>query len=169
MKQLTSQIEIDKKWMRLALRFARTAKARGEVPVGALIVENESQKILGWGYNKKEKLQTSLAHAEMIAIHRACKKINNWRLENCTLYVTLEPCVMCAGAILQSRIKRVVYGADDKKGGAVKSLYELLEDHRLNHWCLIENGIYADKSSEYLKSFFKHLRSIKKKSPFELN
>lgn len=161
--------KIDKKWMRMALRMALRAKNHGEVPIGCVIVHNLTNTLISWGYNKKEELQSPLAHAETLAIHRASKKLGNWRLEDCTLYVTLEPCLMCAGAILQSRIPRVVYGAPDPKGGAVRSLYTCLEDSRLNHWCKITDGVLEKDASSMLKNFFKELRAIKKKVPFELN
>lgn len=159
----------DKKWMRLALRMALKAKNHGEVPVGAVIVHNLTNTLISWGYNKKEELQSPLAHAETLALHRASLKLKNWRLEDCTLYVTLEPCLMCAGAILQSRIPRVVYGARDAKGGAVRSLFTVLEDSRLNHWCHISEGVLENEASALLKNFFKELRQIKKKGPSELN
>jgi tRNA(adenine34) deaminase len=161
--------KIDRKWMKIALRLALRAKNHGEVPVGAVIVHNLTNTLISWGYNKKEELQSPLAHAETLAIHRASKKLGNWRIEDCTLYVTLEPCLMCAGAILQSRIARVVYGARDPKAGAVRSLFTVLEDSRLNHWCKITEGVLEKDASLILKNFFKELRAIKKKVPFELN
>lgn len=163
------KLSTDQKWMRLALKMALRAKNIGEVPVGALLVHTSSQKMIAWGFNKKESIQSPLAHAEMIVLHRASQKMQNWRLEDCTLYVTLEPCIMCAGAILQSRVQRVVYGASDSKGGAVRSLFNLLEDSRLNHWCQIKEGVFEEEASLLLKTFFKELRIIKKKAPFELN
>jgi tRNA(adenine34) deaminase len=161
--------KIDKKWMRLALRMALRAKNHGEVPIGAVIVHTLTNTLVSWGYNKKEELQSPLAHAETLAIHRAAKKLGNWRIEDCTLYVTLEPCLMCAGTILQSRIPRVVYGARDPKAGAVRSLFTVLEDSRLNHWCVVTEGVLEHEASTILKNFFKDLRTIKKKVPFELN
>jgi tRNA(adenine34) deaminase len=164
-----TDVKIDKKWMRVALRMALRAKNHGEVPIGAVVVHNLTNTLISWGYNKKEELQSPLAHAEALALHRAAKKLSNWRIEDCTLYVTLEPCLMCAGTILQSRIDRVVYAARDPKGGAVRSLFNVLEDNRLNHWCKVTEGVLEKEASSILKTFFKELRAIKKKNPTELN
>lgn len=149
-------------WMNKALMLAQKAYDKNEVPVGCLIVEDN--KILSSAFNLKENLQTPLGHAEVMAIHKAAKKKGSWRLENCTLYVTLEPCPMCAGVILQSRIKKIVFAAADPKSGAVKSLYTLLCDSRLNHQVEVASGVLEQEASEILKSFFKDLRKTKKLS-----
>lgn len=140
-------------FMQKALKLAHKAALRGEVPVGALVVSPDGE-ILATGENLRETLSTTLGHAELLALHRASKKIGNWRLTDCTLYVTLEPCVMCAGAIQQSRIGRVVYGAKDPKAGAVESLYTILSDSRLNHQVEVTSGVLADECSKVLTDFF---------------
>lgn len=148
-------------WMKKAFNLAQKAYDRNEVPVGCIIVEDN--QIISSAYNLKESLQTPLGHAEVLAIHKAAKKKNSWRLENCTLYVTLEPCPMCAGVILQSRIKKIVFATTDPKAGAVSSLYSLLNDSRLNHQVEIVSGVLQQEASQLLKSFFKKLRTTKKK------
>ena len=122
---------MDDHFMRLALQQAQQAQVEDEVPVGAIILNQD--RIIAAAYNQREQLHDPTAHAEMIAITQAAEAIGDWRLEHCTMYVTLEPCPMCAGAIIQSRIPRIVYGATDPKAGAVTSLYNLLTDTRLNH------------------------------------
>ena len=150
----------DEYWMSQALKLAQKAFDKNEVPVGCLLVADN--KIISKGYNLKEDLQTPLAHAEILAIHRAAIKQNSWRLENSTLYVTLEPCTMCSGTILQARIKRVVYATKDPKAGSVDSLYKLLNDSRLNHQVEVKSGVLEDQASSLLKLFFKKLRLEKK-------
>lgn len=152
----TIQSEVDHKWMRRALALAKEAATKGEVPVGAILVQNG--KILSKAYNLRETLQTSLGHAELVALQRASKKIQQWRLLNTTLYVTLEPCIMCAGALVQARVQRVVYGATDPKGGGVESLYQICQDKRLNHKVEITKGILANECGQLLKTFFKNRR-----------
>ncbi len=147
----------DEKYMRLALKKAKAAALLDEVPVGAVLVSAEG-RILSQAGNKRETLNSTLGHAELVAIHRACKKLNSWRLIDCTLYVTLEPCFMCAGALVQSRIGRVVYGTADPKGGALHSLAQLGQDTRLNHQYEITVGVLADECSQILKDFFKKKR-----------
>ena len=154
-------LEKDQRYMKMALDEAKKAEVLGEVPIGAIIVRND--EVLSRGYNLRETTQNATTHAELSAIQAACREIGSWRLENTTLYVTLEPCPMCAGAILQSRIPRVVYGARDAKGGAVHSLYELLSDARFNHECKVTDGILADECGEILTAFFKALRVRNKK------
>jgi tRNA(adenine34) deaminase len=144
-------------FMRKALTLARKAALRGEVPVGALVVSPDGQ-ILATGKNLRETLSSTLGHAELLALHRASKKIGNWRLTDCTLYVTLEPCVMCAGAIQQSRIGRVVYGAADPKAGAVESLYKVLSDPRLNHQVEVTSGVLGEECAQVLTDFFSSRR-----------
>lgn len=150
----------DIKFMKLALRKANIAKNILEVPIGAIIVD-ENFNIIASGYNTKEKTKNTLNHAEMIAIKKASKNLNNWRLENCTLYTTLEPCPMCMGAIINSRIKRVVYGAKDKKAGACGSKLNLNE-FNLNHKVEITENILEYECSKILSDFFKRLRDDKK-------
>lgn len=149
-------------YMRIALDLAREAAAEGEVPVGALVIDKDGQ-IIGTGANRREADQDPIAHAEILAIASAANRIGFWRLEDTTLFVTLEPCPMCAGAILNARIPRVVFGALDPKAGAVQSLYTLLDDERLNHRCEVEGGVLAEECSEILSSFFRNLRMQGKK------
>ncbi len=151
----------DEYFMREALKLAERAFAENEVPVGAVIVRDGV--IIGKGYNQREMLNDPTAHAEMIAITSAATAVEDWRLNDCTLYVTLEPCLMCAGAIVLARIGRIVYGADDPKAGAVRSLYNVLEDKRLNHHPAITFGILAQQSSVLLKDFFQKQRMMGKK------
>ena len=148
-------------FMRLALAEAEAAREENEVPVGAVIVHNG--RVIAQARNQREQLQDPAAHAEMIAITQAAEFLGTWRLENCTLYVTLEPCPMCAGAILQARIPTVVYGATDPKAGAVRSLYRLLEDERLNHTCEVIDGVLAEPCGAILTEFFKAQRKLGKK------
>lgn len=156
------QIKLDQFWMRKALLLAKKAAEKGEVPVGALIVNSKSNKQVSQGYNVRESLNSPIGHAEIIAIHRASKKLQAWRLSGHTLYVTLEPCVMCSGAILQSRIDRVVFGALDPKGGGTTSLYQILSDTRLNHQTLYTSHVLEQDCSDLLKDFFKKLRKRNK-------
>lgn len=143
-------------WMLKALDLAREAEGLGEVPVGALIVfENQ---IISSAYNRRETDLDPLAHAELRAIHEASQKLKRWRLIGCTLYVTLEPCVMCAGAIVNSRIDRVVFGATDPKAGAVESLYQVLSDKRLNHRPEVSGGVLREECSKILTEFFRNKR-----------
>ena len=147
-------------YMQEALVEAQKAAALGEVPIGAIIVYQD--EIIGRAHNLRETTQNALTHAESMAIQQACKKVGSWRLEETTLYVTLEPCPMCAGAILQSRIPRVVYGARDVKAGCVHSLYRLLNDARFNHECEVTEGVLADECGQILTDFFRALRERKK-------
>jgi tRNA(adenine34) deaminase len=148
-------------WMRQAVREAEAAMEEGEVPVGAVIVHDEV--VVGRGHNEREKLRDPTAHAEMIAITQAAASLDSWRLEDCRLYVTLEPCPMCAGAILQARIPTVIYGARDPKAGACESLFTLLDDARLNHRATVVSGILADRCGAILTEFFLRLRAAGKK------
>ena len=154
--------DIDAHWMSRALELAYQAAAVDEVPVGAVIINEHSQMIAAT-HNQCEQLRDATAHAEMIAITQAAEAIGDWRLEGCTLYVTLEPCPMCAGAILRSRIPRVVYGARDPKAGAVDSLYNLLSDSRLNHQCEVSQGVLIDRCSSVLTEFFAAKRAMGKR------
>jgi len=146
----------DEDFMRTALQQALAAYEQGEVPVGAVIVHES--RIIGRGYNQREMLNDPTAHAEMLAITAAAEAMESWRLENCTLYVTLEPCPMCAGAIVNSRIKRVVYGASDPKAGACGTLFNLVQDSRLNHRATLQAGVLGEEAGEILKSFFREAR-----------
>ncbi len=146
-------------YMKEAMKEAKKAYKKCEIPVGAIIVRNG--EIIGRGYNQKEKKNDTTKHAEIIAIQRASKKINSWRLIDCEMYVTLEPCCMCAGAIINSRIKKVYIGASDEKTGAVGSILNLFEDYKWNHSVKFEKGIMKDECEEILKKFFKELRKSK--------
>ena len=148
-------------YMRLALQQAERALAEDEVPVGAVIVHGES--VIAAAYNQREQLRDPTAHAEIIAITQAAASLNSWRLEDCALYVTLEPCTMCAGAIVQARIPVVVYGATDAKAGAVHSLYRLLDDARLNHRAEVIPNVLAAPCGELLSHFFQQKRRLGKK------
>ena len=147
--------------MRLALREAEQAFAENEVPVGAVIVRDN--QVIAAAHNQREQLKDPTAHAEMIAITQAAATVGDWRLERCTLYVTLEPCPMCAGAILQARIPLVVYGATDPKAGAVDTLFHLLQDARLNHRANVTAGVLAQPCAEILGRFFRVQRELGKK------
>lgn len=143
-------------WMREAIVEARKAEALGEVPIGAIVVFQE--KIIGRGYNLRETTLDSTAHAEMVAIREASKTLNSWRLLDCRLYVTLEPCPMCAGAIVQSRIPLTVYGTPDPKAGCAGTLMNLLEEPRFNHRTEVIQGVLQEECAELLTSFFRRLR-----------
>nr|WP_175476865.1 tRNA adenosine(34) deaminase TadA [Virgibacillus subterraneus] len=147
-------------YMRDAINQAIKAREIGEVPIGAVIVFKG--EIIAAGYNLRETSQETLSHAELIAIKKANEKIGSWRLEDCTLYVTLEPCPMCAGAIVQSRIKRVVFGAIDQKAGCAGTLMNLLDDERFNHQVEVTSGILEEECGNLLTDFFKVLRKRKK-------
>ena len=147
---------MDDHFKRLALQQAQQAQAEDEVPVGAIILNQD--RIIAAAYNQREQLHDPTAHAEMIAITQAAEAIGDWRLEHCTMYVTLEPCPMCAGAIIQSRIPRIVYGATDPKAGAVTSLYSLLTDTRLNHTAQVTGGVLAEDCGRILTEFFRSKR-----------
>ncbi|MCG7339294.1 tRNA adenosine(34) deaminase TadA [Staphylococcus sp. ACRSN] len=150
----------DEYYMNFAIEEAKKAGAIGEVPIGAVVVHND--EIIARAHNLREKEQNPTAHAEHIAIESAAKQLGSWRLEDCTLYVTLEPCVMCAGAIVMSRIPRVVYGAQDPKGGCAESLMNLLQESRFNHRANVISGVLAERCSTILKQFFSDLRKKKK-------
>lgn len=148
------------KYMKAALKEAYKAELLDEVPIGCVIVKDD--KIIARGHNLRETKQQSINHAEIIAIQKACKKVGSWRLEDCTLYVTLEPCCMCAGAILQSRIPRVVYGAADPKGGSIESTMRMYEQDGFNHYPEVISGIMREACSQILTSFFRNKRKKKK-------
>ena len=150
----------DTYYMNVALGEAEKARMLNEVPIGAVIVIND--EIIARGYNLRETEQNATAHAELLAINEACGKLGSWRLEEATLYVTLEPCPMCAGAILQSRVKRVVFGAHDPKAGCAGTFMDLLQDQRFNHQCEVTSGVLEEECGGILTAFFKELRSRKK-------
>lgn len=154
-------LDADAHWMMRALEQAIEAATADEVPVGAVIVRDGT--LIAAAANQRETLHDPTAHAEMIAITQAAASIGDWRLERATLFVTLEPCLMCAGAILQSRIPRVVFGALDPKGGAVCSLYQLLADSRLNHQCEVTAGVLSEPCGRVLTDFFATKRALGKK------
>lgn len=143
--------------MRAALDLAREAGERGEVPVGALVVSPEGE-IVGRGANRRERAQDPTAHAEVLALREAAERLGSWRLTGCTLYVTLEPCAMCAGAVVLARLPRLVFGARDPKAGFCGSLGDLVRDARLNHRVAVAEGVLAEESGELLRTFFAGLR-----------
>jgi tRNA(adenine34) deaminase len=155
------QDEIDRRFMQEAIELARRALEAEDVPVGALVVHQN--RVIGRGYNQREKLQDPTAHAEMLALTAAAEYIGHWRLEDCTLYVTLEPCPMCAGALVQARVSRLVYGAADDKAGACGSLYEITQDFRLNHQVETVAGVMAQPCAELLQTFFRRRRELGEK------
>jgi len=149
------------RWMWAALEQARRAEQNEEVPIGAVIVHQD--EIIGEGYNQRETLRDPTAHAEMIAITQAAQALGDWRLSGCTLYVTLEPCPMCAGAIVQARIPRVIFGTTDPKAGACTTLYQITDDARLNHRCTVLGGVLQEECKGLLQQFFVQQRSRGKK------
>lgn len=150
--------ETDVQMMRRALDLAKEAAAMGEAPVGAVVYETDSGLVVGEGSNRREIDNDPAAHAEHIAIRAAAKRIGDWRLNHCTLAVTLEPCPMCAGLIVNARVGRLVYGAADPKAGAVQTLYQITTDERLNHRVEVVTGIMADECARVLSAFFRDLR-----------
>lgn len=155
-EELPKDSPLHQRHMREALRQAELAAAEGEVPVGAIVVHEGT--VIAAAYNQREALHDPTAHAEMIAITQAAAALGSWRLAGCTLYVTLEPCPMCAGAIVNSRLPRVVYGAADPKAGAVDTLYSLLRDPRLNHASEVVGGVLAEECGDILRQFFRQKR-----------
>lgn len=155
------QDEIDRRHMQEAIELGRKALETEDVPVGALVVYRD--RVIGRGYNQREKLQDPTAHAEMLALTAAAEHIGHWRLEDCTLYVTLEPCPMCAGALVQARVSRLVYGASDGKAGACGSLYQITQDPRLNHQVQTVAGVMAQPCAQLLASFFRRRRELGEK------
>lgn len=151
----------DEKFMKAAITQARKAYAIDEVPIGCVIVQND--KIIARGYNRRNIDKNTLAHAELSAIRKASKKTGDWRLEDCTMYVTLEPCQMCAGAIVQSRMKRVVIGSMNAKAGCAGSVLNLLQMQQFNHQVEITRGVREEECSQMLSQFFRELRERKKR------
>jgi tRNA(adenine34) deaminase len=162
--QMNDQIEsnLDERYMRTAIEAAKTAKDNGDAPIGAVIV-HEGQ-IIAKAYNQREQLNDPTAHAEIIALTQAAAALGSWRLGGCTMYVTLEPCPMCAGALVLGRLDRLVYGCDDPKTGAVKSLYNIVQDERLNHCLEVTSGVLADECAALLQEFFAQRRGENKDS-----
>lgn len=154
---MTTNTTDDKKWMRHALALADKAEANGDVPVGCVVVNDDG--LVSEGFNERELTNDPTAHAEMIALQKASRKLGRWRLSDCRLYVSLEPCFMCAGAIVHARIGRVIFAATDPKTGAAGSLANLLQDARLNHRCELEKGLLETEASQNLKRFFKERRT----------
>ena len=149
-------MNLDEKYMRIALKEAQKAIIFDEVPVGAIIVKDD--KIIARAFNKKETTNDPTSHAEVSAIRKACKKLNSWRLEDATIYVTVEPCSMCAGTLLQCRIGRIVYGAKDPKGGAIESSLKLFEAKNINHHPQILGGVLQQECSSIISNYFKSKR-----------
>ena len=149
-------------FMQEALKFAEKAFKKNEVPVGAIIVKDG--KIIAKAYNKRQKCQNALYHAEILAINKACKKLKSFRLENCVMYVTLEPCPMCSGAIINARLQKVYFGCYDANYGCCGSLYNFLEDKNFEHIVEVEGGLLQEDCSKILKTFFENLRKVKKQA-----
>ena len=156
---MDTYMDEDVKYMKQAIRLAKKAAAGGDVPIGCVIVYDG--RVIARGYNRRNADKTTLAHAEILAIKKASKVIGDWRLEDCTMYVTLEPCQMCAGAIVQARIPRVVIGAMNPKAGCAGSVLNLLEEPAFNHQAEVETGLLEKDSSKQLKNFFARLRTLK--------
>ena len=150
---------MDERFMKEALKQAKKAYAIEEVPIGCVIVHEE--KIIARAYNKRNTKKSTLAHAELLAIEKACKKLGDWRLEECTMYITLEPCQMCAGAIVQARIPRVVIGTHNKKAGCAGSILNLLQMKEFNHQVELTSGVLEEECSEMMKQFFREMRKKK--------
>jgi len=153
----------NERWMREAIDLAAAAAAAGDVPIGCVVVHEPTGTVIGRGSNRREIERDPLAHAEILAMREAARALGHWRLVDCTLVVTLEPCPMCAGAIVNARVPRLVYGCDDPKAGAVRTLYQLCNDERLNHRVEVESGVLAEECSELLRSFFRAQRAMGKK------
>jgi tRNA(adenine34) deaminase len=151
---------LDNKFMNLAIKEAKKAARSHEIPIGCVIVRNG--RVISHDRNRRNTKKSSLAHAEILAIKKACAKVHDWRLNDCTLYVTLEPCQMCSGAIVQSRVGRVVIGCENPKAGCAGSVINLLQDSRFNHQCEITRDVMAEECSDLLSSFFRDLREQKK-------
>jgi len=155
--------DLDRRMMARAMDLARDAAAQGEVPVGAVVFDTQTGQTLGEGMNRRERHADPSAHAEFTAILAAARKVKDWRLNHCSLAVTLEPCPMCAGLIVNARVGRLIYGADDPKAGAVRSLYSITGDRRLNHRPAVIGGVLAAESAQELQGFFAKLREKRKR------
>ena len=150
----------DIRYMKLALKEAKKAELIDEVPIGCVIVKDD--KVIARGFNRRESKRMAISHAEIEAINKANKKLNAWRLEDCEIYVTIEPCIMCAGAIIQSRFKRVIYGARDYKGGAFGSSIDVIQAENINHHPEVVGGILEEECSSLVSNYFKNKRELKK-------
>lgn len=155
-----SETEINQ-YMDLAIAEAKKAETRREVPIGCVIVDNTTGEVISTGSNEREETQNAIKHAEIIAIEAACEKIGSWRLEHTSLFVTLEPCPMCAGAIINSRIEEVIFGASDPKAGSVGSINNLLADTAYNHQPEVLGGVKAEETGDLLRNFFREIRRKK--------
>ena len=149
--------------MRLALEEAAAAMRADEVPIGCVIVHEPTGRVIARAHNRRESASDPTAHAEILALREAAREFGNWRLLDCVLVVTLEPCPMCAGAMINARIPRLIYGCADPKAGAVRTLYRLCEDDRLNHRMTVEDGVLAEECAQVLRDFFQRQRSMGKK------
>ncbi|MHC5157178.1 MAG: tRNA adenosine(34) deaminase TadA [Planctomycetota bacterium] len=152
-----NDLSVDKQYMKMAIDQAYIAEENGDVPIGCVIVYQD--QVIGRAYNQREQLHDPTAHAEIIGLTQAAEYIGNWRLHGCTIYVTLEPCPMCAGAMVLGRLDRLVYGTDDPKTGAVKSLYNIVQDDRLNHRLDVTCGVLEDECRKQLQDFFRRRRA----------
>lgn len=161
MEESVAKMTPEERYMKEAIRQAKKAEALGEVPIGC-VIEYEG-KVIGRGYNRRMADKTVLAHAEILAIKRACRKMGDWRLEGCTMYITLEPCPMCAGAIVQARVSRVVIGSMNPKAGCAGSVLNLLQEEGFNHQAEIFTGVLQEECSQMLSQFFRELRRKKPK------
>jgi tRNA(adenine34) deaminase len=153
----------DESLMRDAIGLAGEAASIGEVPIGCVVFDDAAGEVIGRGYNRREADRDPTAHAEVLALRAAAARRGHWRLTGCTLVVTLEPCPMCAGAIVNARVGRVVYGCDDPKAGAARTLYRVCDDPRLNHRAAVQGGVLADECAALLRDFFKAQRALGKK------
>jgi tRNA(adenine34) deaminase len=153
------KVVLHEQFMEQALHLAKISARLGEVPVGAIAVLND--EVIGQGFNRRELINSCLEHAEIKAIKEASARLSNWRLEGVTLYSTLEPCIMCAGALLHARVKKLIYGAADAKFGAIESLFSLVQDNRLNHQIEVVSGVMAEESKQLLREFFLQVRARK--------
>ena len=152
----------DEQYMRIAIEQAKTAEENGDIPIGVVIVYKN--QIIAKAYNQREQLRDPTAHAEIIALTQAAAFVESWRLNGCTMYVTLEPCPMCAGALVLARVDRLVYGCDDPKAGACKSLYNIVQDERLNHRLEVTSGVLQEQCRQQLQEFFSQRREENKKN-----
>ena len=158
MESINTENADDARYMKMAMKQAKKAYEAGEVPIGCVIVETATGRIVGRGYNRRNTDKTTLAHAEITAIKKASKAMGDWRLEGCTIYITLEPCPMCAGAIVQARLDRCVFAAPSDKAGCAGSVVNLLEEPSFNHQVEVSKGVMEEESQTLIKQFFKELR-----------
>jgi len=158
-----SDCDVQSRWMIQALELARDAMANDEVPIGCVVVHEPTGRVVGRGFNRREMDSDPTGHAEILAMREAGRALNSWRLDECALVVTLEPCAMCAGAMVNARVGRLIYGCDDPKAGAVRTLYRICEDGRLNHRLDVVGGVMAQECAGLLQEFFKRQRAMGKK------